>query len=100
VDQLLQDATQAKDRAQDPPRVVDAAQVPPPSRELEAEPNQEDTPTDRVEDRISSEVVSSPVSTPERKQTKYGLRARSGLTASSRLMFLSSGRAPLEGRVM
>ncbi len=58
-------ATQAKDRAQDPPRVVDAAQAPSPSHELEAEPIR------RVIPLIVSnifEVVSSPVSTPERNK--------------------------------
>ena len=85
---------------QDPPLVVDTAQAAPPSHQLKAEPNQEDTPTDVVEDLTPSEAVSSPVSTPERKQTKHGLRAQSGLTAPSPLMFLSSGQAPLEGRVM
>ena len=100
VDQLLQDATQARELVQDPPLVVDAAQAPLPSSEPEAKSNQEDTSTDCIKDCTPSEAASSPVSTLERKQSKYGLRARSGLTAPSRLMFLSSGRAPLEGRVM
>ena len=68
MDQLLQDATQARDLVQDPPLVVDTAQAAPHSHEheheheLKAESNQNDTPT---VDLTPSEAVSSPLSTPE-----------------------------------
>ena len=104
VDKLLQDANQAWDLVRDPPLLVDSdlQQYPPPSCQLETDSSKEcapKAPTNRAEDSVAMEAVLG-AEIPARRQTKYGLRTRSKLTAPSRLMFLSSGRAPLEGRVM
>ena len=104
VDKLLQDANQARDLVQHPPLLVDSdlQQYPPPSCQLETDSSKEcapKAPTNRAEDSVAMEAVLG-AEIPARRQTKYGLRTRSKLTAPSRLMFLSSGRAPLEGRVM
>ena len=55
-------------------------------------------PTENVEVKAISAAGKSSI--PERTQACCGLRSRSMVVAPSRLMFLHSGRAPLEGRVM